>query len=109
MTAARTASSLPPAARGRVGEQVGPVGVVLDQGAEQGDDGVGLGPAGRAQVHVVVVEAAELGEGVGDRLDHADAAGLGGGGDHRPDERAELSRAARAAPLGAPRPAACRR
>ena len=77
-----------------------PVGVVLDEGPQQRDDGVGLGAARRPQVDVLVVEPPEHGERLGVVGVHADAAGGHRGGDHRPDERAELARSVAPAPLG---------
>ena len=91
-----------------IGEQVGPIGVVLGERPQQRDHLLALGAAGRAQVDVLVVEPAELGERLGARRCHADASGLGRRLDHRPHERAELRR-----PVGARNgrsrvPAACR-
>ncbi|MEY4223976.1 MAG: hypothetical protein RIS33_910 [Actinomycetota bacterium] len=64
--------------------------VMLDQGTEQIDDRLCLGAAGRTQVDVLVVELAELCEGLGHLGFHAHTAGLGSRRDHGVNERTEL-------------------
>ncbi len=89
--------------RGASGGQrdgVWPVGVVLDEGPQQRDHGVSLGAARRPQVHVLVVEAPEDRQRLGVVGVHPDAARGHRGGDHRPDERAELARPVAPAPFG---------
>jgi len=81
-----------------IGQEPGVRGVVLDQRAEQIDHRLGLGSAGRTQVDVLVVELSELGERFGHLGFHAHPTGLGGGGDHGMDERAELLLACVTAP-----------
>jgi hypothetical protein len=71
-------------------EQVGPVGVVLDQGLQQVDHLLGLTARRRPQVDVLVVERPEGRQRVCHRRSHRDHAGGRGGVDDRPDERGQL-------------------
>ena len=103
MTAARTASSLPAEDVGGLlgptvlGDQVGPVGEVLDQRPQHAHHGLALPQRGVAQVDALVVAGPEGGERLGRLLVHADLARAQGGRDHAVDEGAQLG----AAPLAA--------
>jgi len=73
-----------------IGQESGVCRVMLDQRPEQIDHRLGLGPAGRTQIDVLVVELAELREGFGNLGFHTHSTGVGSGRDHGTNERAEL-------------------
>ena len=71
-------------------QQVGPVGVGLDEGPQHFDDQLRLSLTGRSQIDVLVVERSEAGERIGQAARHADHPVARRGVDDRRDERGEL-------------------
>jgi len=81
-----------------VGKQVRTVGVVFDERPQQVDHRPGLSLRGGSEVDVVIVEAPEFGQGLGERGGHADPATLRSRLDHGGDEGAQLLAPSGAAP-----------
>ena len=92
------------AVRPVVGNEVGPVREVLDEGAQHRHDGLALAQRRLAQVDALVVAGPEGGQRLGLLLLHAHLAGAQRRRHHAVDEGAQLRAAAIAAP-GRARPA----
>ena len=87
-------------APGRLGQGAGMRHVVLDEGAQHGDHGVGLSPGLGAKVDALMIELTQRGQSVRSPVGESDEAGCAGGVDDVGDPRLQLRRPSRPAALG---------